>query len=110
MTTTEKEKYKCLLPSLTAGDEVSRINETVNFIYTLHRYYTQILRPKVIYMGKAAQFCHKALSPMSTYHILQVYGWYLRLQKTICASSFFKHLWEVYSLDYLIYLGELSIN
>lgn len=22
MTTTEKEKYKCLLPSLTAGDEV----------------------------------------------------------------------------------------
>lgn len=26
MTTTEKEKYKCLLPSLTAGEEVSRIN------------------------------------------------------------------------------------
>lgn len=24
MTTAEKEKYKCLLPSLTAGDEVSR--------------------------------------------------------------------------------------
>lgn len=30
MTTAEKEKYKCLLPSLTAGDEVSRINRTVD--------------------------------------------------------------------------------
>lgn len=26
MTTTEKEKYKCLLPSLTSGDEVRRMN------------------------------------------------------------------------------------
>lgn len=28
MTTTEKEKYKCLLPSLTSGEEVSRINDS----------------------------------------------------------------------------------
>ena len=59
MTTAEKEKYKCLLPSLTAGDEVSRINRTVDWhLYHVHCTLCDCTRCFYLHRDKPVQCLH----------------------------------------------------